>query len=43
MTNQNCYFYSTIAEFLKTSKETLHSVDWLPADQLILDKIEELL
>ena len=25
------------------SKETLHSVDWLPADQLILDKIEEIL
>ncbi len=25
------------------TKETLHSVDWLPADQLILDKIEELL
>lgn len=25
------------------NKETLHSVDWLPADQLILDKIEELL
>ena len=25
------------------SRETLHSVDWLPADCLILDKIEELL
>ena len=25
------------------TKETLRSVDWLPADQLILDKIEELL
>ena len=25
------------------TKETLQSVDWLPADQLILDKIEELL
>ena len=25
------------------TKETLHSVDWLPADQLILDKIEEIL
>lgn len=25
------------------NKETLRSVDWLPADQLILDKIEELL
>lgn len=25
------------------SKETLHSVDWLPADLLILDKIEEIL
>ena len=25
------------------SKETLRSVDWLPADRLILDKIEELL
>lgn len=25
------------------NKETLHSVDWLPADRLILDKIEELL
>ena len=25
------------------SKETLRSVDWLPADQLILDKIEEIL
>lgn len=25
------------------NKETLHSVDWLPADKLILDKIEELL
>lgn len=25
------------------NKETLHSVDWLPADQLILDKIEEIL
>ena len=25
------------------SKETLRSVDWLPADQLILDKIEEVL
>ena len=25
------------------TKETLHSVDWLPADQLILDKIEQLL
>ena len=25
------------------SKETLRSVDWLPADQLILDKIEQLL
>ena len=25
------------------SKETLRSVNWLPADQLILDKIEELL
>ena len=23
------------------TKETLHSVDWLPADQLILDKIEQ--
>lgn len=25
------------------NKETLHSVEWLPADKLILDKIEELL
>ena len=25
------------------TKETLRSVDWLPADRLILDKIEELL
>ncbi len=25
------------------TRETLRSVDWLPADQLILDKIEELL
>ena len=25
------------------NKKTLRSVDWLPADQLILDKIEELL
>jgi 8-oxo-dGTP diphosphatase len=25
------------------AKETLRAVDWLPADQLILDKIEELL
>ena len=25
------------------TKETLHSVNWLPADQLILDKIEEIL
>ena len=25
------------------TKETLNSVDWLPADQLILDKIEEIL
>ena len=25
------------------SKETLRSVDWLPADQLILDKMEQLL
>lgn len=25
------------------SRETLHSVDWLPADLLILDKIEEIL
>ena len=25
------------------SKETLRSVDWLPADQLILDKIEKIL
>ena len=25
------------------SKDTLRSVDWLPADQLILDKIEEIL
>lgn len=25
------------------NKETLRSVDWLPTDQLILDKIEELL
>lgn len=25
------------------TKETLHSVNWLPADELILDKIEELL
>ena len=25
------------------TKETLRSVDWLPADQLILDKIEQLL
>ncbi len=25
------------------TKETLHSVDWLPADQLILNKIEEIL
>ena len=25
------------------TKETLYSVDWLPADQLILDKIEEIL
>lgn len=25
------------------TKETLSSVDWLPADQLILDKIEEIL
>jgi len=25
------------------TKKTLHSVDWLPADQLILDKIGELL
>ena len=25
------------------SKETLRSVDWLPADQLILDKIEQFL
>ena len=25
------------------TKETLHSVDWLPADQLILYKIEEIL
>ncbi|MCI5519540.1 MAG: (deoxy)nucleoside triphosphate pyrophosphohydrolase [Treponema sp.] len=25
------------------TKETLHSVDWLPADLLILDKIEEIL
>ena len=25
------------------NKETLRSVDWLPADQLILDKIEEIL
>ena len=25
------------------TKETLRTVDWLPADQLILDKIEDLL
>ena len=25
------------------TKETLHSVNWLPADQLILDKIDEIL
>lgn len=25
------------------AKETLYSVDWLPADKLILDKIEEIL
>lgn len=25
------------------TRETLHSVDWLPADQLILNKIEEIL
>ena len=25
------------------NKDTLRSVDWLPADQLILDKIEEIL
>lgn len=25
------------------TKETLRSVNWLPADQLILDKIEEIL
>ena len=25
------------------TKETLRSVDWLPADQLIMDKIEEIL
>lgn len=25
------------------SRENLRSVDWLPADQLILDKIEEIL
>lgn len=25
------------------NKETLRSVDWLPADQLILDKVEEIL
>ncbi|MDO4506891.1 MAG: (deoxy)nucleoside triphosphate pyrophosphohydrolase [Spirochaetales bacterium] len=25
------------------NKETLRSVDWLPADQIILDKIEEIL
>ena len=25
------------------TKETLRSVDWLPADQLILDKVEEIL
>ena len=25
------------------SKETLRSVNWLPADQLILDKIEKML
>ncbi len=25
------------------NKETLRSVDWLPADMLILDKIEEIL
>ena len=25
------------------TKETIHSVNWLPADQLILDKIEEIL
>lgn len=25
------------------TKETLHSVDWLPADQLIIDKIEEIM
>ena len=25
------------------TKESLRTVDWLPADQLILDKIEELL
>lgn len=25
------------------NKETLYSVEWLPADQLILDKIEEIL
>ena len=24
-------------------RDTLRSVDWLPADQLILDKIEEIL
>ncbi len=31
------------AEAKWVSKETLYSVAWLPADQLILDKIEELL
>ena len=25
------------------TKETLRSIEWLPADQLILDKVEELL
>ena len=25
------------------TKETLHSVNWLPADQLILDRVEEIL
>ncbi len=43
----HCILCSIISGDLKLlrwlSKETLHSVNWLPADRLILNKIEEII
>ena len=39
----HCILCSIVSGNLQLTKETLRTVNWLPADLLILDKIEELL